>query len=243
MSVSVICELLGVPVADGDMFRAWTELDMAISAPQEEIVAARASLRGYLAELVVQRCTAPTDDLLGVLVTARDEQDRFSEPELVQFGATLLNAGYETTASQVANFVYTLLADRRHWEQLVDNPGLIPRAVEELLRYVPFILFSFPCVAVKPVELGRAADPGGRDRAGRGRVRQSRRVGLRPRRRARLLPRGHGPHRLRPRVHFCLGASLARQEFQIALETLTRRLPSLRLAITADEVPWGAGAC
>jgi len=241
LPIAVICELLGVPVVDRAKFRAWTEANMAVSAArQEEIVEARTNLRGYLAELVAQRRVEPTDDLLGLLVAARDEQDRLTELELVQFGSTLLNAGYETTASEIGNFVYTLLAQGK-WQLLVDDPGLVPKAVEELLRYIPFVLFSFPSVALEDVELsGQLVRAGETVLAAIASGNRDESIFDHPdelnftRDEIAHLTFGYG-------VHYCLGAPLARQELQIAIETLVRRVPTLRLAVPADEVPWASG--
>jgi len=241
LPIAVICELLGVPVVDRAKFRAWTEANMAVSAArQEEIVEARTNLRGYLAELVAQRRVEPTDDLLGLLVAARDEQDRLTELELVQFGSTLLNAGYETTASEIGNFVYTLLAQGK-WQLLVDDPGLVPKAVEELLRYIPFVLFSFPSVALEDVELsGQLVRAGETVLAAIASGNRDESIFDHPdelnftRDEIAHLTFGYG-------VHYCLGAPLARQELQIAIETLVRRVPTLRLAVPADEVPWATG--
>src|SRR5204863_6954918 len=98
---------------------------------------ARDHLDAYLASLVDRRRARPTGDLLSALVGARDEGDRLSEEELVRLAVTLLISGHETTANQIGNAVFVLLAEDR-WEELVrGGPDLVPAAVEELLRYIP----------------------------------------------------------------------------------------------------------
>ena len=110
---------------------------MALTGDGSESQAAREHLKGYLRGLVAAHRAQPQDDLLTELIRARDLDDRLSEEELVTFAITLLVAGHETTANQLGNSVYLLLANRELWESLVADPSLIPAAVEELLRYVP----------------------------------------------------------------------------------------------------------
>jgi cytochrome P450 RapN len=240
LPITVICELLGVPYADRDKFRDWTDKSMALSASQVEvIIEARDELSAYIAGLVEQRRGEPADDLLGLLVAARDNDDRLSEEELVAFGQGLLVAGHETTANQTSNFVFTLLSRRELWEQLVADPDLVPKAIEELLRWVPLgVAGARARFATEDVELGSQlirkgeavvaeAASGNRDadvfehpdevdflRAGNPH-----------------LGFGHG-------IHHCLGAQLARLELQVVIDTLVRRLPGLRLAVAPEEVPW-----
>jgi cytochrome P450 RapN len=138
LPISVICDLLGVPFADRESFRGWTDAALGLGADQvDAIVSARQHLGEYIAGLIAQRRVRPAEDLLTALVAARDNEDRLSEEELVQLGMTLLVAGHETTANQIGNFVYTLLSQPEYWAQLVADPELVPAAVEELLRWVP----------------------------------------------------------------------------------------------------------
>src|SRR5205823_10245716 len=118
--ITVICTMLGVPAGDRDSFRAWTDQVLALTpSAGNAIEQARDNLDGYLSELIASRRVQPTNDLLGVLVAARDEGDRLSEQELVTFGVTLLIAGHETTANQIGNFTYTLLSRPELWQALV----------------------------------------------------------------------------------------------------------------------------
>jgi cytochrome P450 RapN len=242
LPIIVICELLGVPVEDRALFRGWTDLMLSMGGVDpERIREARSGLNGYLADLIARRRVEPTEDLLGQLVLARDEGDRLSEQELIIFGVTLLVAGHETTANQTGNFVYTLLADRRLWQSLVDDPELVPGAVEELMRYVPLgAAAAFARIATEDVELGgqlvRKGESvlvelasGNRD----GTVFEDPDEIDFTRENNPHIAFGHG-------VHHCLGAPLARLELRMAVGTLVRRLPGLRLAVPADEVSWRA---
>lgn len=241
LPITIMCELLGVPMADRDDFRTWTEMTLALGSDiaPDAIVDARVRLNEYLAGLVARRRAEPTDDLLGALVLARDNEDRLSEQELVTLGVTLLISGHETTANQIGNFVFTLLAEPNRWSELVAEPAAVPRAVEELLRFVPLAASAdFARIALEDVEVG-----GQRVRAGEAVLVQLHAANrdelafARPdeldlhRSENSHLAFGHG-------IHHCLGAPLARMELQVTLGTLVRRLPGLRLAVPADDIEW-----
>jgi cytochrome P450 RapN len=240
LPITVICEMLGVPYADREQFRAWTDQVMALTEDTPDtIMGARDSLNEYLAGLVAERRANPTEDLLGVLVAARDEGERLSEEELVTFGVTLLVAGHETTANHTGNMVYTLLSQPDLWQQLVADPDLAPTVVEELMRYLPLgAAAGFPRIATEDIEVA-----GHTVRAGEAVVVQiaaaNRDETVFDRPDEVRFDRGENPHvGFGHGVHHCLGAQLARMEMQLALGTLARRLPGLRLAVPADEVVW-----
>jgi cytochrome P450 len=243
LPITVICEMLGVPVEDRVDFRRWSDKALAITAfTPEEIVAAVDDLRHYIAGLVAQRREHPTDDVLGTLVQARDEGDRLTEAELVNFGVTLLVAGHETTANQIGNFVYTLLTEPEHLAALRATPDLVPAAVEELLRIVPLGgAAGFARIATEDVEIGGVTVSAGdavlvsmpsanRDDA----------VFTRPelidlhREVNPHIAFGHG-------VHHCVGAQLARMELQVALTGLIQRFPGLELAAPVEEIVFKQG--
>jgi cytochrome P450 len=234
--------MLGVPYDDRGEFRNWSDRALAITAfTPEEITAGFENLQTYIAGLVAERRRSPTDDVLGTLVTARDEGDRLTEEELVNFGVTLLVAGHETTANQLGNFMFTLLSNPERLAELRADPDLLPAAVEELLRITPLGgSAGFPRIAMEDVELSgvtiQAGDAvfvgqaGNRDPA----------VFPRPdeidfhRENNAHVAFGHG-------VHHCVGAPLARMELQVAIGTLLSRYPALELAVPADEVPFKKG--
>jgi cytochrome P450 RapN len=240
LPITVICELLGVPVEDRDKFRVWTDQLLSLAGAEiEQIHQARASLDGYLAELIAQRRVEPTEDLLGQLVLARDEGERLSEGELVTFGVTLLVAGHETTANQTGNFVYLLLNEPELWQQLVADPDLVPAAVEELTRFVPLgSSAAFSRIATEELELGGQLVRKGESVVTH--VGSANRDGAIFDRPDEInLTREQNPHvGFGHGVHHCLGAPLARLELQLAVGTLVRRLPGLRLAVPADDVAW-----
>ncbi|MEV0107585.1 cytochrome P450 [Nocardia sp. NPDC050799] len=243
LPVTVICEMLGVPPRDQHRFRDFSDAILSTTAyTREQIESARDSLETYLAEVVAERRQRPTDDLLGALVAARDEEDRLSERELVNLGVGLLIAGHETTANQIANFTYVLLTQREYWELLRAEPELIPGAVEELLRYVQLGAGAGqPRVATEDVVLSgvtvRAGDSVfvNTQAANRDEVVFEDPESL-------DLTRQRNPHvAFGYGAHHCLGAQLARVELQVALEALLERFPSLRLSRPLDEIPWKSG--
>jgi cytochrome P450 RapN len=243
LPITVICEMLGVPVADRDSFRAWTDLMLATGTDlaQDAVAAARDSINGYLADLIAARRETPTGDLLGLLVRARENDDRLGERELITFGVTLLIAGHETTANQTGNMVYLMMERRDLWDSLVADPARVPQAVEELMRFIPLgAAASFARIATEDVELG-----GRTVRAGEAVIVQVASAN----RDASVFTdpdeidfsRTDNPHvAFGHGVHHCLGAPLARLELQLAVGTLVRRLLGLRLAVPAEEVPWRA---
>ncbi|MEU7788153.1 cytochrome P450 [Amycolatopsis sp. NPDC049159] len=230
--VAVICELLGVPVADRPKFRVWSDAALSTSGlTPEEFERNREELRDYMRGLIAEHRAAPQDDLMTALIEARDVRDRLTELELVDLCVGILVAGHETTASQIPNFVYALQDQHEHWERLVAEPDLIPAAVEELLRFVPLGAGAgFARYATEDVEVGgvlvRAGEPvlvavGAANRDG---LQFEDAEELRfDRGDNHHLGFGHG-------VHHCLGAPLARLELQEALRALVTEMPGLHLA-------------
>lgn len=241
LPVIVICELLGVPLEGRPIFRAGADAALSnASVPSEERQAAFATLAQYIGGLVAERRARPEgpgDDVLGALIAAReDDGDRLSESELVELGVAILVAGHETTMNMTSNMVVTLQADRSRWEHLAADPDRVPAAVEEMLRITPLgQQGGLPRVATEDVELA-----GGTVRAGEAVLVSTVAANRDPevfadpesldlgRDTSGHVAFGFGPHH-------CLGASLARMELQTVLETLVRRVPTLRID---DEVPW-----
>ncbi|MET9482759.1 cytochrome P450 [Streptomyces sp. NPDC006638] len=240
LPIITIGDLLGVPREDQGRFREWSDR-MFTTSPDtlQAAVAAREALIGYLAAMVQERRSAPTDDLLGVLIAARDHDDRLSERELISFAGGLIVAGYETTANRIANAVLVLLRNPAQLKLLRAEPERIGDTVEELLRYIPGgAAGGLIRVATEDVEIG-----GETIRAGDGVIavtnsaNRDNRVWDDPdtfditRKPGSHTSFGHG-------IHHCVGAQLARLEMRIALSTLVRRFPGLRLAVPESELPW-----
>ncbi|WP_433389405.1 cytochrome P450 [Micromonospora sp. KLBMP9576] len=243
LPIRVICDLLGVPVTDQDLFHTWSEAIVSTTSLSPERVQDYIdNLFAYMGELIARRREQPTDDLIGAMVRARDADDRLAEDEVVRLAAGLLAAGHETTVTQIPNFVYALLTHPDEWDRLRARPELVPDAVEELMRFVPLGASSaFARYALEDVELGgvlvRAGEPvlvsissANRDET----------VFVEPDRLD--LTRQANPHLgFGHGVHHCVGAQLARMELQVVLETLIARTPGLRLAVPESELAWKSG--
>lgn len=165
LPVTVICELMGVPFADRGKFQGWSESLMSTTAlTTAEREAGLGSLAMYMTELIEQRRRTHTDDLLGALVLARDEDGRLSEQELLFMAMGLLAVGYEATSGQIPNFIYVLHQHPEQLAMLKEDLDLIPAAVDELMRFVPVpSASSIPRYALEDVELSggvvRAGEP------------------------------------------------------------------------------------
>jgi cytochrome P450 len=238
LPATVIAEMLGVPHADRERFKQWSDDTTALAGNLPgnlpECVLRRAvegmrELRAYFAGIVAQRRVEPRDDLISALVKAQEEGDRLNEAELLANAVLLLNAGHETTTNLIGNGMLALLRHPDQLRRLREDPTLIPTAVEELLRYDSPVQFTSRVLKAdlslggKQLRAGQTAllllgaanrdpaqfpDP---DRLDVGRADNKH------------LAFGLGSH-------FCLGAPLARLEGRIVFETLLRRLPGLRLA-------------
>jgi unspecific monooxygenase len=236
LPITIIAEMLGVPVEMGPKLLDWSHAMVAMytlgRTRAAEEAANRAArdfadfLRGYLAE----RRRKPGDDLLSLLIAAHEGDQKLSEDELISSVILLLNAGHEATVHQTGNAVRTILAQGGDPRRFFATPETTAAAVEECLRFdAPLHLFTrhayqetepAPGVTIEPGEqvgllLGMAnrepaafADAGTFD-AGRADLKN--------------VSFGAG-------IHFCIGAPLARLELQVSLKTLFERLPKLALA-------------
>jgi cytochrome P450 len=241
LPITVIAELLGIPARDRDRFREWSNAFVTPAlTPELQEVALRHTdeFVAYLDDLFAQRRAEPTSDLVSALVRAEDEGDHLSENELYSMVVLLIVAGHETTVSLITNAVHALLTHPGELARLRADPTLMPQAVEELLRFDSPVERTITRWAAADVELGGREISRGdlviavigsanRDEA---RFPHAAELDL-ARADAKHVGFGRGPH-------FCLGAPLARLETEIALETLLRRLPNLRLAIAENELYW-----
>ncbi|MGI5358238.1 cytochrome P450 family protein [Streptomyces sp. CA-252508] len=242
LPITVICELLGVPAADRDAFRAWSSEIVAPTGGEFETSAVHA-LGGYLDALIEdKRCAGPTDDLLSALVRTRAEDgDRLSAAELRAMAYLLLIAGHETTVNLIANGVRALLDHPGQLAALRADPDLLDGAVEEMLRHDGPVETGTARFAREPVPIGDTVVPAGaavlvgiaagdRDPA---RFPDPDRFDIR-RDTSGHLAFGHG-------IHHCLGAPLARLEARTAIGALLRRFPSLALDPQAGPLDWLPG--
>jgi cytochrome P450 len=217
---------------------------LATDSTTQERIDSQEGLRRYILDLVAERRRRSTDDVLGALVEARDQGDRLTEDELVMLCLNLFLGGFETTVAQLGSSIYLLMADRRLWQELLEDPGLLPAGLEELWRWIPSQRYGMPLVrwAKEDVELSggvviRAGEP----------VLPERVVANRD---ESVFPNGWEVdfHRSSPKPHLslgfgphhCLGAPLAQIEVEVAVIQMLRRFPRLELAVPAEEVRWSA---
>jgi cytochrome P450 len=241
LPVIVIAELLGIPATDRDKFRTWSNaiLTPAMThAAQAEFLTHVQAFVTYLRQLFEQRRQDPQPDLISALLQAEEAGDRLSEEEMFSTVILLIIAGYETTVNLIGNATLALLQHPEQMAQLRENPEQMATAVEEFLRYDGPAEMAQTRWATEEVEInGRTIQPGdpinviigaaNRDPA---QFEDPNRLDI-ERNPTRHLAFGRGSH-------YCLGAPLARLEGEIALNTLLRRLPNLRLAVDPDELNW-----
>jgi len=236
LPVAVIAELLGVPEADRAQLRPWSnaivkmyEYDRPppVGSAAES---AAAEFVAYLRELAALRRTTPADDLISHLVSVRDaDGDRLTEDELVTTCILLLNAGHEATVNVTCNGMFALLRNPEELARLRADPGLIPTAVEELMRYdSPLQLFER--TAVRDVEIGDVTLRQGQKVAALlGSANRDPAVFADPDRLD--LARADNPHiSFGAGIHFCIGAPLARVELQASFAALLAGTDTIELA-------------
>jgi cytochrome P450 len=237
----VILEMLGIPAADREKFRAWSNaviMPTLDEASFMEVMRLMAEFLAYLEAFFAERRAAPTDDLVSALIQAEEAGDRLSQGELMGMLMLLIVAGHETTVNLIGNAMVALWHNPDQLAKLTADPALMPAAVEEFLRYDGSVERAFARLAVDGAAVGgeTLVDQAGvlpilaaanRDPA----------VFHDPDRLD--IGRSPNPHlSFGKGAHYCLGAPLARLEAEIALNTLLRRLPGLRPSIPLDELRW-----
>jgi cytochrome P450 len=243
LPVRIICRLLGVPEQDALQFRAWSNAFSAgARMTPEELMAQIGAFMAYVAGLIAAKRAEPGEDLIDDLIAARDGADRLTEQELLTLVTGLITVGNETTSTALSRFLAELLdGDRALWRQLLENPDILPAAVDELLRFTGLSNSALLRIAVEDVEL-----PSGTVKAGQTIAIPSN-AALRdpeayPDPDAIVFDRdapvslifGGGPH-------YCLGAHLAKAELVIGLGTLLKRLPELRMTVARDKLEFSGG--
>ncbi|NUT50304.1 MAG: cytochrome P450 [Saccharothrix sp.] len=241
LPITVICEMLDVPLDQRDEFRVWSNVLVSGAGSEPEAIQhAGAQMAAYLSKLVEHKRTDPGDDFFSALVHADEDGDRLDQMELIAMAFLLLVAGHETTVNLIANGVYHLVRNPEQLAKLRGDRSLLPGAVEEVLRFESPVNQATFRYTNEDVDLGGVVIPkdsvvvvslsgGNRDGS---RFPDPDRLDI-TRQSAGHLAFGHG-------IHYCLGAPLARMEGEIAIGTLFDRF-DVALSSSPDEVRWRAG--
>ncbi|MDH6514643.1 pentalenic acid synthase [Streptomyces sp. SAI-135] len=238
---TVICALLGVPYGDHDFFEGQSRR-LLRGPTAEDVTDARDQLEAYVDELIDRKRKQPEpgEGVLDELVHGQLRDGELTRQDVIALAIILLVAGHETTANMISLGTFTLLQHPDRLAELRTEPALVPAAVEELMRMLS-IADGLLRMAVADIEVA-----GTTIRAGEGVVFSTSVVNRdedvyadpdaldwhRPARHH--IAFGFG-------IHQCLGQNLARAELEIALHTLFDRLPTLRLAAPAEDIPFKPG--
>ena len=241
LPITVIAELLGIPLDNQENFRIWSNAIMRPALTpeaQQEALGMMQQFGQYMQQLVAERRQSPGQDLLSGLIHVQAEGDRLSQEELFSMLFLLIVAGHETTVSLIGNATLALIQNPEARSALQADPSLIPNAIEELLRYDSPVERTLTRFVAADVELGgqqlkqgdlliailgsanrdeaRFADPALLD-----------------------IHRRPNPHLAFGKgAHYCLGAPLARLEGEIAIRALFQRFPDLHLDIDPADLTW-----
>jgi cytochrome P450 len=244
LPVLVIMQLLGIPPADRQDMRRWSSalatFDGSV-ANAEEIGPAIDDFIKYTKALLEQKRSAPQQDLISGLVQGADGDEPLSDKRLVSMVFSLMFAGHETTTHLIGNAVVALLTNPHQLDKLRAEPSRIDATVQECLRYDSSVSIPWLRKAIEDVEIGGVTIKRGdvvvpviasgdrdRDRFEAPDEFDISRVNNRH------LAFGRG-------IHTCPGAPLARMESQIAIGTLLRRMPDLKLAVPHEQLQWRPG--
>ncbi len=239
--IAVICEVMGVPVVDRQRMHTWTQLILSSSHGARVSERAKDEMAAYFAALVRARHGSTAQDVASLLGAAVGRGE-LSEEEAVGL-AVLIQIGGEAVSNNSGQMFYLLLTRPELLTRLRTEPGLRPGAVDELLRYIP----HRSAVGLSRIALEDVVIKGVRIRAGEpvyvSYLAANRDPDVFPDPERIDIERspnphvafGHGPH-------YCVGGILARLEAQLLVDVVLDRLPGLRLAVPADQVPWRSGA-
>jgi len=225
LPVTVIAELLGIPVADQRQFKQWSEAIVGIS--EEAYLTAQQEMALYFLSLIAQRRSVPQDDLITALIEAEVDGEHLPDMELLGFCILLLVAGHETTTNLIGNAILCFDEHPHVMDELRAEPALLPSAIEEVLRYYSPVKSLGRIATVDTVLRGQHIKAGqfvlpifssanrDEEQFPNANTFDIRRIPNRH------IAFGHG-------IHFCLGAPLARLEARIALGAVLERFSHIR---------------
>lgn len=241
LPVTVIGKMLGIPNEAQNQLHHWSNvlsriLDSLVSVEEYEILnKAIEEFQEYLRDLVAKRQKDPQEDLISALIAAREENERLSQEELLATCILLFMTGEETTVNTIGNGILALLQHPEQMKTLIREPTIIQIAVEELLRYDSPVQMT-KRIVIDNIEIGNQTIQAGEKiilclgSANRDPAQFANPDQLN-------FNRCENNHlAFGDNIHYCLGASLARTQAQIAINTLVQQLPDLKLA--SDKLEW-----
>ncbi len=242
LPVHVICDMLGIPAEDRNWFFDGSRvsgrlIDPTPMTPEElqQVNEGHMQQVAYFKDLFERRRKTPDDDIITELLSAADDGDKLSDDELIGNIILLFGAGHETTVNMLGNGMLHLLSNPDEWEKLKADPSLVPNAIEEMLRFDSSVQMTGR-TPLEDVEIGGVTIPKGEQILNLlGAANRDPDQYVDPEEfkidRQNVQPTSFGGG-----IHHCLGAPLARIEGEIALATLIKRLPNIRLA--NDDPEW-----
>ncbi len=241
LPLTMIGRILGVPPEDNPKFNRGMKAFVSVGTNRNPLILpSLVQFMGYLKKLIKERQARPKDDLITALVQAKEGSDQMTDDEVLAIIFLLLSAGHETTVNLIGSGTLALLEHPDQWERLRNDPepALVKSGVEELVRFVCPAETATERYTTEDVTIAGAIIPRGElvlaviasanrdvsqfenpDTLDLGRQNNKH------------LSFGQG-------IHYCIGAPLSRMEGQIALSTLARRMPNLRLGVAPEQLRW-----
>jgi cytochrome P450 len=245
--IPIICELLGAPKTDWQLFSRWANdilevfsIDMA--SKLDLIMRSQDELDAYTADLIAARRNKPADDLLTDLIAAEEAGDKLSNEELVMMVNAVIIGGTDTTRNQLGCAVALFADHPDQWKLLAEQPELAPRAVEESMRYFGAVRGTMRYASTDIVYRDVLFPAGTFIGIGLAEANRDQNVFREPTTFDITTQKGEQPQlTFGSGIHYCLGQALARAELQEALPLLARRMPNLRLDGPTQWKPDGVG--
>lgn len=243
LPIIVICEMLGIPAADRDKFRMWSNSMIEGSNGEfaQDMEQNMHDFVAYLGKRFAIMREDPGEDLISKLLVSEEQGEQLTEQELYGVVSLLIIAGHETTVNLIGNSVMALLEHPKQLTLLKEQPELIHTAIEEVLRYNDPVEFSTSRWAGEDLDFqGQSIRKGDLVIVILNSANHDPNQFKDPeifditRQKSRHLAFGKG-------IHACLGAPLARLEGEIAINSLLKRFPNMALNANEDELEWRAG--
>jgi cytochrome P450 len=239
LPVTIIAELLGVPIEDRNLFRGWADTIVSSTGgditddhgTSNNIVQMIKEMDSYFSGIVEERTQKPRDDLITNLIKAQVEGRHLFREEILTFSRLLLLAGHVTTVNLIGNLILSLLQNQTEFRLLQNDHNLIPSTIEETLRYRSPVQAVIRIVSKDTNLRGQTIKSGQRVIVWLGSANHDESVFVDPERFD--ITRSNSQHQAHVGfghgIHFCLGAPLARLEGQVVLRVILQRLKDLNL--------------